>query len=443
MRILILGSGARENALYCALQKSNLSEIVYVLPGNAGIQSKLLVKGVSVIDFDSILKFVKLNNINLLVVGPEIPLALGIKDFFIKYKPDTLVFGPDAKAAKLEASKSFAIKYMQQNDIPTAKSHISYLLDDALKIVQKHALPIVIKADGLAGGKGVSIHYNREEVKNKLTEIFVDKFLGKAGNSIIIQSFMKGKEASLFAICNGKEAIYLPATQDYKPIFENNQGPNTGGMGAHLPTEHLTEEQISFVHKKIVTPILKDFSYTGVLYIGLMIHSNDSEDISVVEFNCRFGDPEIQTILAILETDILPYFLWACGHSKMIPKVKANGFYYIPFKNKASVNVVLSAKGYPGNYSKNIIFSLPKIPDKIQVIHATTSFCNRNRKGNIQQYFSQGGRILNIIATDYDINTARDLAYSYLDDFSKINFNQISNFYFRKDIALLPKRKNL
>ena len=437
MNVLILGSGAREHALYHAIQKSKLVKAVYGLPGNSGFQPESLVTGISITDFDSILNFVESKDIKLIVVGPEEPLALGIKDFFLSKKSDTFVFGPDANSSQLEASKAFAVNYMQKNNIPTAKSYISHSLSDSLHIIEEHSLPVVIKVNGLARGKGVSIHTNKEEAKNKLQEIFVNKLFGKAGESVVIQSFMNGKEASLFALMNGKEAIYLPKAQDYKPVFDDNRGPNTGGMGAISPAKHLTEEQMSFVHRRVVTPILKDFSYTGILYIGLMVHSNRFDDISVVEFNCRFGDPEIQTILPILEVELLPYFLWSCGHSEIVSKVKANGFYYLPFKNQISINVVLTAQGYPSSQPKEIYFSIPQAPKGVQVIHASTTLVTLpNTEDHTYTHVSQGGRILNIIATSSNIIMARALAYNYIKDFSKMNATQMSKFHFRRDIGL-------
>ncbi len=440
VNVLILGSGAREHALYHAILGSRLASSVYALPGNAGFQPESLVTGISITKFDSILSFVESKNIGLIIVGPETPLALGIKDFFSSKKPDVFVFGPDANSSQLEASKAFAVKYMQKRNIPTAESRISHSLHDSLHIIEEHSLPVVIKVDGLAGGKGVSIHKNKEEAKSKLKEIFVDKTFGKAGESVVIQSFMCGRETSLFALMNGKEAIYLPKVQDYKPVFDRNQGPNTGGMGAYSPTEHLTEEQISFVHRRIVVPILEDFSYTGVLYIGLMVHSNRFDDVSVLEFNCRFGDPEIQTILPLLEVDILPYLFWACGCSEVVPKVKANDFYYLPSKNQASVNVVLTARGYPNSHAKEIPFSIPKTPQGVQVVHASTMFAKPSSGGShdyAHTYVSQGGRILNIIGTTSNIAMARELVYNYIKDFSKANAEEMIKFHFRQDIALL------
>ena len=442
MRILVLGSGARENALYHALHRSHLSDSVYVMPGNAGSPPNSLVRGVPLTDFDAVLSFVAEKNIDLVVVGPEEPLARGIKDFFSEKKPGVRVFAPDKKAAQLEASKCFAAEYMKKTNIPTAESQACHSWEDSLKVLEKHPLPVVVKVDGLAAGKGVSIHHSKDGAKGALKNIFLDQFFGDAGKSVLIQSFMQGREVSLFAICNGKEAIYLPNAQDYKPAWEGDQGPNTGGMGAYSPAKHLTEAQVAFAHKRIVTPILNDFSYTGVLYIGLMVHSEHPEDISVVEFNCRFGDPELQTILPLLEADIVPYILWSCGHSEMIPKVKASGFYHLPFKNEAAVNVVLAAQGYPGAYSKEIPFTLPPVPENLQVIHGATAFAGRQDDHQGDQYISQGGRILNIIGTAQNIDSAREMVYGYIEQFKKQNADQISKFHFRKDIASVTSIPN-
>ena len=335
MRVLVLGSGGRENALYSAISKSPMIDMIYGLPGNGGFPINASLNDLDsassinpVEDFDKINKIVEKYNIQLIVVGPEVPLALGIKDHFLKHRPDLLVFGPDQKSSQLESSKSYAVEYMKKNSIPTAKSITVNSLEDALEKIKNFSLPVVIKADGLAAGKGVSIHDNFEEAEEKLKAIFQNKIFGAAGDKVILQSYMEGTEASLFAICNGKQAIYFPGARDYKPAFDGDQGPNTGGMGSFAPSDTLSAEQIAFIHKNITEPVLRDFSYTGLLYIGLMVHSKEKDGISVVEFNCRFGDPETQAILPLIESDILSYLLWSCGHTEVVPMIKAEGFYH-------------------------------------------------------------------------------------------------------------------
>ena len=438
MRVLVLGSGGRENALYLTFLKSPITEKVYGLPGNGGFSFESSIQASSIIDmndFSGILKIIERYDIQLVVVGPEMPLASGIKDFFAYHKPKLLVFGPNQASSQLEASKKFAVEYMKKRGIPTAESVICESFEDALNAIQNHSWPLVIKADGLAAGKGVSIHSNMEEAKSRLKEIFHDKLFGKAGEKVVLQTWMQGTEASLFAICNGKEAIYLPGARDYKPAFDDNAGPNTGGMGSFAPSDVLTEEQIAFIHKNITKPILQDFSYTGLLYIGLMVHSDLDHDLSVVEFNCRFGDPETQTILPILETGLLPYMLWSCGHTELVPKVEARGFYHVPYKKEYSVNVVLASEGYPGDYVKDIAFYVPESNKNVMVIHAGTV----HSREHSYEYVSTGGRILNIIGLGKSLHEAREAAYEYIQLFCSHNSEVMPKFHFRKDIALSSK----
>ena len=429
MKILIIGSGGREDALYQKIKRSNLVELVYILPGNGGSFSGEQVRDIDPKDFKSIAHFADQKQIQLIIVGPEEPLASGIKDFFSARKPHVMLFGPDKNAAQLEASKAFAVEYMQKNNIPTAKTLIHDSLEKSLDSLKKHSLPIVLKVDGLAFGKGVSIHSDRGKATQKLYQIFNEKIFGNAGERILIQKYLKGREASLFAISNGQEAVYLPHARDHKAVFEGDKGPNTGGMGAYCPGNVLTNEQIKFIDQNITQKILRDFSYKGVLYIGLMVHSKKKDDLSVVEFNCRFGDPEIQCILPLLESDIVPYFLWSSGRSKMIPRIQADGFYWIPHKNLCSVSTVLAAKGYPNTYEKDIPFTLPKPQKDIQTVHAST--CKKN-----DFYLSTGGRILNIIACGENFHTARKKVYDFIESFKIANPKVFEKFYFRRDIAL-------
>ena len=429
VRVLILGSGGREDALYKKIKKSSLIDLVYILPGNGGSLAEGQVSDIGLDDFESIAHFAGQKQIQMIIVGPETPLASGIKDFFATRKPHLLVFGPEQNAALLEASKIFAVEYMQKEDIPTARSIVCNSLEESLQNLKDHSLPVVIKADGLAAGKGVSIHLDRKDAEKRLYQIFNHKIFGEAGEKILLQECLQGQEASLFAICNGKDAIYLPHARDYKPVFDNDKGPNTGGMGAYCPGNILTQDQVKFIDQNITQKIIRDFSYTGVLYIGLMVHSKNHDGISVVEFNCRFGDPEIQCILPILESDIMPYLIWSCGKSEMIPKVQANGFYYLPYKNLCSVNVVLAANGYPDTYQKDILFALPEPVEDVQIIHAGTK-----KKESI--YVSTGGRILNMVAIAQNFHDGRKKVYGFIESFRIANPKSFEKFQFRKDIAL-------
>jgi len=433
MRIVVLGSGGREHALFLKLKESEQTEKIYFAPGNGGIDEGSSFD-VDIMNFDSLQEKLRERNINLLVVGPEGPLAGGIKDYFKKAMPELLVFGPNKESAQLEASKTFSYDFMEAENIPQAKSRVAKNLESALAILNEHPLPVVIKADGLAAGKGVSIHTDKEEAVEKLSEIFNQNIFGEAGSSVLFQEFMEGKEASLFAICNGESAIYLPTACDYKRAYDGQEGPNTGGMGSFSPGNILSEEMIAFVDEHIVQKVLNKFSYTGILYVGLMIHGEGQSKtvdtpLSVVEFNCRLGDPETQSVLPMLETDLLPYILWASGaKEENVFRIKENGYYTIPQKPGYTINVVLSAKGYPGKYPKEIKLGIPtEIPEDLHIVHAGT-------KKNGEQLLSSGGRIMNIVGYDKEPEVARKRVYDFIETMKNtIDFSMI---HYRTDIGL-------
>jgi len=425
MRVLILGSGGREHALFIKISESPLVKELYIAPGNGGISEHHKIN-LDVLDFNAIWKIATEKKIDLLVVGPEIPLAAGIKDFFRKNAPELLVFGPDQNSARLEASKIFSYEFMVSAGIPTAKSNVAQSFGEAEKIIIKHPLPLVIKADGLAAGKGVSIHYDTTDALDKCREIFNDKIFGNSGDSILIQEFMSGKEASLFAICNGKEAIYLPTACDYKRVFDNGQGPNTGGMGSFSPGNILSPEHIEKTHRLVVEKVLQKFNYTGILYTGLMI---DEPNINVVEFNCRLGDPETQCVLPQMESDLVPYLLWSCGKEEAPLRIKQNGYFTVPSKSGFCMNVVLTAAGYPdANYVKNIPLKFPSdLPENLHIVHAGT----RSENGNL---LSNGGRIASIVVYDKNPDLARKKLYNFIDSLKILN--DFSNLHYRLDIGL-------
>ncbi|MCS6985722.1 MAG: phosphoribosylamine--glycine ligase [Leptospiraceae bacterium] len=427
MKILVLGSGGREHALVKKLQKEKNVEKVFFLPGNAGCPPEDLLAG-SLEDFDRIAHIVRQFSIDLVVVGPEKPLAAGIKDY-LEQKVKVPVFGPSQSAAQLEASKVFAYRFMEKAAIPAAKSQVAKSLEEAKKILENFSLPVVIKVDGLAQGKGVSIHQDIASALEKLSDIFEKNIFGDAGRQVLISEFLRGREASLFAICNGREGIFLPVAQDYKRAFDGDEGPNTGGMGSYVPAKHLSEKHIAYAHEKILKPVLEEFHYTGVLYIGLMVHGREAHELSVIEFNCRLGDPEAQCILASLAGELLPYLLWSCGMIEVVPKLQRDGYFAVPTQNLAVVNVVLAARGYPDNPVKGIPISLPSKPvPNIDIIHAGTTYQNG-------QIISSGGRILNILATANNLVTARALAYDFIE--KKLScYLDFQQLHYRKDIGL-------
>lgn len=426
MRILILGSGGREHAIYLKLSESDKVEKLFFAPGNAGVGSENRLQ-LDMSDFEAVAAAVSGHEIDMVVVGPEAPLAAGLVDYLNEKTPGVYVFGPDKNGARLEASKAFAAEFMKKAGIPAAISTEAVSFDEALKVLAGHSLPVVIKADGLAAGKGVSIHRDKKEAEAKLNEIFNEDIFGEAGSRVLFQTFLEGTEASLFAICNSTEAIVMPTARDYKPVFEKGQGPNTGGMGSACPGDALNDSHIAFIQSRIIEPVLREFKYRGVLYIGLMIHSEKGDDLSVVEFNCRFGDPETQSILPMLEEDLLPYLLWSAGKELPAARVKKEGYEQVPVKPGVSVNTVLTAAGYPGSYAKGLSLRLPeKLPENVHIVHAGTA----EKDGRL---VSAGGRILNVVALSDSFENARKNIYAVLDDF--IAANEPDSFHFRRDIA--------
>lgn len=430
MRILILGSGGREHAIYRKIKQSPHAEKVFVWPGNGLVPAADRVALPAVdSDFTALTKFIAAERIDLTVVGNEAPLVAGVRDHLKSALPKHLVFGPDRISAQLEGSKAFAELFMREAGIPHGESVVIDSLGEALHALPQQELPIVIKADGLAAGKGVSIHYDYASAELKLHQIFADKIFGDSGKRVLLQRFLKGKEASLFAICNGSEALLLPVARDYKRALDNDEGENTGGMGAYCPGEHVGETQKHFVREKIIEPILKKFHYRGLLYVGLMIASERAEDVAVVEFNCRFGDPETQSILPLIEGDLLEYLLWSDGYEVQFPLLQSGKTKFIPYRRGAVVNVVIAAKGYPGIFTKELPLNFPEYRSKD--LHITGAGLTE-RDG---AYFSTSGRIANVVAYGPSREAARALAYDYLQHFAAANSTQKDKLYWRSDIA--------
>lgn len=425
MNLLIIGGGGRESALYLKLRESRQVASLWILPGNGNLEGR--IEGVAVDDFRKISSIIAEKSINMVIVGPEAPLVAGIKEYLRNSNPNVSVFGPDKTSAMLEGSKAFSYETMSRLNIPTAKSEIFEQSDKAIEYVEKIKAPFVVKADGLAAGKGVSIHKDIESGRESITKILDEKVFGDAGKKILIQEYMTGTEASLFALCNGKKAVYLPTARDYKPAYENNEGPNTGGMGSISPGDSLSEEQIAFCDKNIVQKIIDEFKYTGILYVGLMVHSEKPDDISVVEFNCRLGDPETQSVLPMIDTDFLPYLAWATGGDEPPPLIEKNGYYTMPVKEGAGVNVVIAAKGYPGAYEKGIPINIPEsLPNHIHIIPAGL----HSENGRLQ---SKGGRILNIFSYGNSVEDAAKKVYQFIDELKKEN--NFEKLHYRSDIG--------
>ena len=419
MKVLLIGSGGREHALAYKIKESKLLEKLFILPGNTGTEG--LGENVSgnMNDSNFILSFCKKEKIDLVVIGPEKPLVEGLAD--ILRKSGINVFGPDKGAAEIEAYKSFAKGLMEKYNIPTAAymEFNSQMMNEAEKYIYNQNYPLVIKADGLAAGKGVLICNNYQEAASALNELFVKKIFGNAGDKIIIEEFLVGQEASIFAITDGEEFICLPAAQDHKRIGNNDEGKNTGGMGAYSPAPIVNEFILEQVQEKIIKPTLSALKtegrkFNGCLYCGIMINNNEAK---VVEFNCRFGDPETQSVMPLLEGDFLKLL-----YSTAIGKLDKES---VRYNGGASVCVVAASEGYPDEYKSSFIISgLDEASKEAFVFHAGT-------KKDGENILTNGGRVLGItsfIPTN-DLSKAKEKAYHAM---NKIHYN---NIYYRTDIS--------
>ena len=344
MNIGLIGSGGREHALCKKISESYLVKKIFCFPGNAGTSEIATNIEVDILDFNEILRLIKSNKIDMVIVGPEDPLVNGIVDFLKKKKIS--VFGPNKYAAKLEGSKSFMKRICKKNGIPTAKFKICSNIAQIKKFLKNCNFPLVVKADGLAAGKGVSICRSKKQVIKTTLEIFKGKF--KSSKKVVLEEFLKGEEASYFIVADKNSFKFFGSAQDHKRVYENDKGPNTGGMGAYSPAPIITKSLEKKIISKIVHPTLKALkikkqSYTGFLYVGLMIKNNEPY---LIEYNVRMGDPECQVILPRLKTDIVKIFKGVLANKLKNLNIK--------WKKEKCMTVVLCSKGYPGNYQKNI-----------------------------------------------------------------------------------------
>ncbi len=418
MRILVVGQGGREHAIaWKLLQSATVSE-VFVAPGNGGMDLEKVTKvAIEVHETAELVNFARANAIDLVVPGPELPLVNGLSDALAE--AGIACFGPSKYCAQLEGSKSFAKNVMTSAGVPCAHSAHFSNYDEALSYVEKHGAPIVIKADGLAAGKGVVVAQSLEEAKQALEFIMKDKAFGDAGATVIIEECLFGQELSFLCFCDGTHAIALPSAQDHKAIFDGDKGPNTGGMGAYSPAPLLSEAAYQDLLNAVITPILKELNaaghpYKGILYAGIMMTEQGPK---VLEYNCRFGDPECQPLLMRLETP-LDQIMQACAQGKLTHMS-------VEISNKATVGVVLAAEGYPQEYAKGMeitgIDAAEALGD-VKVFHSGTKFDNDKLVAN-------GGRVLCVTALGDDLHKAQEKAYAAV---AKI---QMDKSYFRKDIA--------
>ena len=415
MNLAVLGSGGREHAICYKLKQSSKIKKLFCIPGNAGTQKIAKNIKADISNFDKLYQVIKKNKIELVIVGPEQPLVDGIVDYLNKKK--VRVFGPDKYASQLEGSKAFMKNLCRKHNIPTANFGIFDNFDDASKFIKKNGAPIVVKADGLAAGKGVSICTSVEEALKNTKEILDGKF--KSSKRVVLEEFIEGEEISYFAIVDKNSYHFFGSAQDHKRVGENDTGPNTGGMGAYSPSAILTKELENKIKQKIIQPTLKAMKdlghpYRGFLYAGLMINKDEPY---LIEYNIRMGDPECQVIMMRLKTDLL----------EIIDSIINNKLNNIKIKwsKKNSITIVLCAKGYPLNYLKNSeIKNLSKIKldDSNQIFHAGTY--NKNNK-----IYSNGGRVLNITSCSESLVKARN---NSLSNINKINWK---DGFFRKDIG--------
>jgi len=418
MKVLVVGSGGREHALVWKLSQSSRVDRVFCAPGNAGIAEIAECVEIKADDIDGLLNFAKFEGIDLTVVGPEAPLTKGIVDAFVK--EDRRIFGPDSSAARLEGSKVFAKDFMKKYGIPTAeyRTFSSYL--HAEEYIRLKGVPIVIKADGLAAGKGVVVAETMDDAIKALRMIMKERVFGDAGERVVVEQCLRGEEASFMVLIDGRTVLPLASSQDHKRVFDNDQGPNTGGMGAYSPAPVVTRRVEKRIVEEIINPLMKGLrreriNYRGVLYLGLMICDGNPY---VLEFNCRFGDPEAQPVLMRLDSDLFDA-LKATAEGKL-RNIR------LRWKRDASVCVVLASKGYPGRYDKGkSIKGLDyfKGKDDVVVFHAGTDI---DEEGNL---ITSGGRVLGVTALGKDIKSAKEKAYGAIE---KIHFE---GMHYRRDIA--------
>ena len=420
MKVLVIGSGGREHALVWKISQSKKVKEIFALPGNSGMKDLVKFVDIKASNIIEIADFVQEEKIDLTVVGPELPLSLGIVDEF--NSRNLKIFGPTQMGAMIESSKIFAKEFMKKNKIPTSDFQTFNYPNDAKDHLNHCAFPVVIKADGLAGGKGVFICNSVEQAQASINAIMIDKKFGKAGERIIIEEFLHGQEMSFMVISDGKRAIPLVSSMDYKKIFDGDKGPNTGGMGAISPSPLSEKNLYNTIMKTIIIPTIEGMrlegkEFRGVLYAGLMI---TSEGPRVLEFNVRFGDPETQVILMRLKSDLV----------ELLEGSVEGSLFDIPVKweNKVSGCVVMASKGYPSKYETDKkIEGLERARSQgVEIFHAGTVLKEKN-------HYTSGGRVLNICALS---NTLKDTMKKIYDAISYIGFE---NIYYRTDIGKVKK----
>ena len=419
MKVLIIGGGGREHALAWKAAQSDKVDQVYVAPGNAGTALESGIENVDIAaeDIDALLGFAKDNSIDLTIVGPEAPLVLGIVDRFVE--AGLPCFGPTRDAAQLEGSKAFTKDFLARNHIPTALYGNFTDVEPAIEYIRQHGAPIVVKADGLAAGKGVILAQTEDEAIAAVKDMLAGNAFGEAGHRVVVEEFLSGEEASFICMVDGEHVLPLATSQDHKARDNGDKGPNTGGMGAYSPAPVVTEAMHQRIMNEVIWPTVRGMAadghpYTGFLYAGVMITADGTP--KVLEYNCRFGDPETQPIMLRLQSDLVELVEAALG--KKLDQVQAR------WDPRASLGVVMAAGGYPGSYNKGDVIS--GLPDsgsgETKVFHAGTAQSN----GDV---VTSGGRVLCVTALGITVAEAQQRAYEVV---KKINWKDV---YYRTDIG--------
>lgn len=416
MKILVVGGGGREHAICWKLSQEKQVEKIYCAPGNAGIESVAECVDIKDTEIEKLADFADEHNIDLTVVGPEVPLVMGISDEFSKR--GLRVFGPDKSCSRLEGSKLFSKEFMVRHGIPTAKYKEYTDIDKAIDEIDSFGYPVVIKADGLAAGKGVVIPTNKEDAIDTLNMIMRDKKFGDSGNLVVVEEYLTGIETSILAFVDKNTIVPMESAKDHKKVFEKETGPNTGGMGAFSPSTIYSRELAEKVYNEVLIKSLEGFQkdgleFRGILFVGLMITENGEK---VLEYNCRFGDPETQSVLLRLETD-LSEIMMAITEDRL-SEVE------IKYSQEAAACVVLASGGYPEDYEKGkVITGLNDVDDSIVIFHSGTKKSDENIVTN-------GGRVLGVCSKGASVELAAKNVYANI---GKINFE---GMHFRKDIGI-------
>lgn len=417
MKVLVIGSGGREHALVWKLKQSRKVDKIFCAPGNGGISRLARCINIKVTSTKALADFAARNKIHLTVVGPEVPLAKGIADEFRRRK--LKIFGPGRKGTQLESSKIYSKEFMRKYHIPTPSFRLFEISAEAKGFCKSAKFPIVIKADGLAAGKGAVVVHDLKQATRTIDEMMEARVFGEAGKRILIESFISGQEVSVMAFTDGKTILPLLPSQDHKQILDGDRGPNTGGMGAYCPTDFVTPEIMTEIQESVLLPTLtglrkEDIDYRGLIYAGIMLTPMGPK---VLEYNCRFGDPETQAVLPLLKTDLFEVMLAVANR-------KLSSFGKLTWKNESAACVVMASRGYPGKYKTGLrISGLSNKPDNgCIVFHAGTA-----ARGD--QVRTTGGRVIGVTGVDRNLRSALNRAYQGV---NKIRFE---GAVFRKDIG--------